>query len=105
MDEARERLALSRLLTRAVRGEPVAFPPPAQPARVVALTGAGGVGKSSLTGRLVAEARSAGKRVAVLACDPESPVTGGALLGDRFRMGAAPDDGVFIRSLAATGGG
>ena len=42
--------------------------------------------------------------VAVLACDPQSPVSGGALLGDRFRMGAAPDDGVFIRSLATAGG-
>ena len=100
-----ERLALSRRLTRAVRGEAVDAPAPAMPARVVALTGAGGVGKSSLTGKLVAEIRSTGQRVAVLACDPESPVTGGALLGDRFRMGAAPDDGVFIRSLAAAGGG
>jgi LAO/AO transport system ATPase len=43
--------------------------------------------------------------VAVLACDPQSPVSGGALLGDRFRMPANPDDGVFIRSLAAEGGG
>ena len=100
-----DRLALSRLLTMAARGQSLpSLPPPAHPARVVALTGAGGVGKSSLTGKLVAEIRRAGLTVAVLACDPESPLTGGALLGDRFRMSAQPDEGVFIRSLAAAGG-
>jgi putative protein kinase ArgK-like GTPase of G3E family len=45
-----------------------------------------------------------GQTVAVLACDPQSPLSGGALLGDRFRMPNQPDDGVFIRSLAAAGG-
>jgi LAO/AO transport system kinase len=71
---------------------------------VVALTGSGGVGKSTLVGRLMAALRARGETVAVLACDPRSPVTGGALLGDRFRMGEATDDGTFIRSLAAPSG-
>jgi LAO/AO transport system ATPase len=106
----RDRLALSRLLTLVARGEGVeaiqaGIGAPARPARVVALTGSGGVGKSTLTGKLIEEIRWAGQSVAVLACDPQSPVSGGALLGDRFRMPArADDDGVFIRSLAAAGG-
>ncbi len=102
----RERLALARMVTLAARGEPLPdLPAPASPARVVALTGAGGVGKSSLTGKLIEQIRAGGKSVAVLACDPESPLSGGALLGDRFRMPSRPDDdGVFIRSLAAAGG-
>src|SRR5262249_45071975 len=48
--------------------------------------------------------RRRGLTVAVLACDPKSPLSGGALLGDRFRMPSQPDDGVFIRSLATAGG-
>ncbi|MFO0844860.1 MAG: hypothetical protein U0797_21095 [Gemmataceae bacterium] len=106
----RDRLALARLVSLAARGEQVeailaGVGAPSRPARVVAVTGPGGVGKSSLTGRLIDEVRARGKTVAVLACDPESPVSGGALLGDRFRMPARPDDdGVFIRSLAAAGG-
>jgi LAO/AO transport system ATPase len=101
-----DRRALSRALTLLSRGQPVDLPAgKTQPARVVALTGAGGVGKSTLTGRLIETARMAGQSVAVLACDPQSPLTGGALLGDRFRMSArAADDGVFIRSLATPGG-
>jgi LAO/AO transport system kinase len=105
-----DRLALARLVSLAARGEQVAemlaaIGCPTRPARVVALTGSGGVGKSTLTGRLIEVVRQAGPRVAVLACDPQSPLSGGALLGDRFRMPArADDDGVFIRSLAAAGG-
>lgn len=105
-----DRLALARLVTLVSRGEHVesilaALPPPAAPARIVAVTGPGGVGKSSLTGRLLEEIRRQNLTVAVLACDPESPLSGGALLGDRFRMPPRPDDdGVFIRSLAAAGG-
>jgi LAO/AO transport system ATPase len=105
-----DRLALSRLVTRVSRGERAeeilaALGPPKQPARVVALTGSGGVGKSTLVGKLIERAREHGQTVAVLACDPQSPLSGGALLGDRFRMPARPDDdGVFIRSLAAAGG-
>src|SRR5207245_10751057 len=68
------------------------------------ITGCGGVGKSTLVGKLIEQLRKNNMSVGVLACDPESPLTGGALLGDRFRMGAGPDDGVFIRSLAATSG-
>jgi LAO/AO transport system ATPase len=101
----RDRLALSRLLTLAARGEAIGVvPPPAKPSRVVAVTGSPGVGKSTLIGQLIAQVRGQGKSVAVFACDPQSPVTGGALLGDRFRMAGPHDDGVFIRSLATPGG-
>ncbi len=73
--------------------------------RTIALTGNGGVGKSSLIARLVAELRSQGQTVAVLSCDPQSPLTGGALLGDRIRMSdCLPDEGVFIRSLPVASG-
>jgi LAO/AO transport system ATPase len=105
-----DRLALARLLTLAARGDQVAeiaarLGPPARPARVIAVTGSGGVGKSTLIGKLLEQLRAAGKTVAVLACDPQSPLSGGALLGDRFRMPSRPDDaGVFIRSLATASG-
>jgi LAO/AO transport system ATPase len=107
----KDRLALSKLLSLIARGEQVeailgklADHPP-HPTRIVAITGSGGVGKSSLTGRLIGEIRNRGSSVAVLACDPQSPLSGGALLGDRFRMPArADDEGVYIRSLAAAGG-
>jgi LAO/AO transport system kinase len=73
-------------------------------ARVIGLTGAPGVGKSTATGALVGQFRAAGLRVGVLAVDPSSPFTGGALLGDRVRMQQhATDDGVFIRSMASRG--
>jgi LAO/AO transport system kinase len=106
----RDRLALARLVSMVARGERVeeilaGIGEPARPARVVALTGSGGVGKSTLVGKLIEQIRGQGQSVAVLACDPQSPLSGGALLGDRFRMPARPDDnGVFIRSLAAAGG-
>jgi LAO/AO transport system ATPase len=104
-----DRPALARLLSLAARGEALdeiarSLPAAARPSRVVAVTGGAGVGKSTLVGRLIPTIRAAGRTVAVLACDPQSPVSGGALLGDRFRMGTAVDDGVFIRSLAAVGG-
>src|SRR5712691_8391999 len=73
-------------------------------AYTVGLTGSPGVGKSSLAERLVRAARSRDRTVAVLAIDPTSPFTGGALLGDRLRMQAhATDPGVFIRSMATRG--
>jgi len=73
--------------------------------RTIAFTGSPGVGKSSLISRLLTVIRAAGESVAVLSCDPQSPITGGALLGDRIRMaGALPDDHVFIRSLATPSG-
>jgi LAO/AO transport system kinase len=71
---------------------------------VLGLTGAPGVGKSTLTGALVAAYRQRGLRVGVLAVDPSSPFTGGALLGDRVRMQQhATDPDVFIRSMASRG--
>jgi len=73
-------------------------------ARVIGLTGAPGVGKSTTVSALVGAFRAAGRRVAVLAVDPTSPFTGGALLGDRVRMqDHATDDQVFIRSMATRG--
>jgi LAO/AO transport system ATPase len=73
-------------------------------AQVVGLTGSPGVGKSTSTNALVTALRAAGKRVGVLAVDPSSPFSGGALLGDRVRMqDHATDDGVFIRSMASRG--
>ena len=70
----------------------------------VGVTGAPGAGKSTLTERLIAEIRSHEERVGVLAIDPSSPFSGGALLGDRVRMQAhATDPGVFIRSMATRG--
>jgi len=73
-------------------------------AQVIGLTGSPGVGKSTLAGALVAAYRAAGLTVGVLAVDPSSPFTGGALLGDRVRMQAhALDEGVYIRSMATRG--
>jgi LAO/AO transport system kinase len=73
-------------------------------ARVIGLTGSPGVGKSTVTAALVRAYRAAGLRIGVLAVDPTSPFTGGALLGDRVRMqDHATDDGVFIRSMASRG--
>ena len=73
-------------------------------AHIVGLTGAPGVGKSTTTSALVRELRSEGRTVAVLAVDPSSPFSGGALLGDRIRMtDHATDPGVFIRSMASRG--
>lgn len=74
-------------------------------ALVVGFTGAPGAGKSTLVGAYVAEVRRRGLSVGVVAVDPSSPRSGGALLGDRIRMRAhdANDPGVFIRSLAARG--
>ncbi len=68
------------------------------------VTGPPGVGKSTITGALIADARSTGRTVAVLAVDPSSPLHGGALLGDRIRMTEhVTDAGVFIRSMASRG--
>jgi len=78
--------------------------PRAGHARVIGLTGSPGVGKSTSTNALVAAYRRLGMRVGVLAVDPSSPFSGGALLGDRVRMqDHATDDGVFIRSMASRG--
>jgi LAO/AO transport system kinase len=71
---------------------------------IIGVTGAPGAGKSTLTARLIAAARATDRRVGVLAVDPSSPYSGGAILGDRIRMqGHALDEGVFIRSMATRG--
>lgn len=73
-------------------------------AEVIGLTGAPGSGKSTLTDRLARELRLEGRRVGILAVDPTSPYTGGAILGDRIRMArASEDEGIFIRSMATRG--
>jgi LAO/AO transport system ATPase len=104
-----DRNALARLLTFVSRGEFLDEIRPAVQAEpracVVAVTGSAGVGKSTLIGKLINFLRQQNLKVAVLACDPKSPVTGGALLGDRFRMPSPSDDGgVYIRSLATAPG-
>ncbi len=71
---------------------------------VIGITGAPGAGKSSLTDCVISEYRAQGKTVAVVAIDPSSPFSGGAILGDRIRMGThATDSGVFIRSMGSRG--
>src|SRR5712691_10812558 len=73
-------------------------------AMVIGITGSPGAGKSTLVDRLVGEVRGEGKQVGVIAVDPTSPYTGGAILGDRIRMlGHHADPGVFIRSMATRG--
>ncbi|HEY3963221.1 MAG TPA: cobalamin-dependent protein [Planctomycetaceae bacterium] len=102
-----DRHRLSRLISAAARGESpdAGRDLPGARARVIAVTGGGGVGKSTLIGQLIEIIREAGRSVAVLACDPRSPITGGALLGDRIRMPSRPDDDdLFIRSLATPSG-
>lgn len=72
--------------------------------RLVGVTGPPGAGKSTLVSALISSMRRRGETVAVLAVDPSSPVTGGALLGDRIRMQShVDDDGVYIRSMATRG--
>jgi len=101
---------VARLVSLVEGGSPqlrdvmAALAPYAGHAHVVGLTGSPGVGKSTATSALVKELRAEGKRVGVLAVDPSSPFSGGALLGDRVRMGDhALDDGVYIRSMASRG--
>ena len=73
-------------------------------ASVIGITGSPGVGKSTTTSALITALRARGQRVGVLAVDPSSPFSGGALLGDRIRMQEhATDEGVFIRSMASRG--
>jgi LAO/AO transport system kinase len=73
-------------------------------AQLIGITGPPGAGKSTLVAALIAELRRAGRPVAVVAVDPSSPITGGAVLGDRVRMQSyASDDDVFIRSMASRG--
>lgn len=105
-----DRRALARVLSITERGGPAAravareiFPLTGR-ATTLGITGAPGAGKSTLTSALVGQLRSEGIRPAILAIDPSSPFSGGAILGDRIRMGEhALDEGVFIRSMATRG--
>ena len=73
-------------------------------ASIIGITGAPGVGKSTLVDRMITHLRKTGKTIGVLAVDPTSPFSGGAILGDRIRMQRhSLDDGVFIRSIATRG--
>jgi len=100
---AGEAAALARLITHVQRdGLAGDWSPPPGRAAIVGVTGAPGVGKSSFIGKLGAALRQRGLKVAVVAVDPTSPITGGSLLGDRLRMMTAdPDEHFFIRSLSA----
>ena len=107
---AGEAAAVARLITLVEDASPLlrevmaALNPHTGRAHVLGITGAPGVGKSTSTNALVAGMRRAGKRVGVLAIDPSSPFSGGALLGDRVRMGDhALDKDVYIRSMGARG--
>ncbi|MFB9239243.1 methylmalonyl Co-A mutase-associated GTPase MeaB [Plantactinospora siamensis] len=102
--------AVARLITLVESGDELlpevaaALAPHAGTAQVVGLTGSPGVGKSTTTNELVRALRAAGHRVGVLAVDPSSPFTGGAILGDRVRMqDHATDPGVYIRSMSSRG--
>ena len=102
--------AVARLISLVENGDPLlpevaaALAPHTGQAQVVGLTGAPGVGKSTTTNELVRTLRAQGHRVGVLAVDPSSPFTGGAILGDRVRMqDHATDSDVYIRSMATRG--
>ncbi len=98
--------AISSVERRTAKGREIlqAIQPHLGQARVVGITGVPGAGKSTLISRYVGELRRAGHRVAVIAIDPSSPISGGAVLGDRIRMAEhATDEHVFVRSLASRG--
>jgi len=107
---AGDRRALARILTAVENRTPTAeialrrLYPLAGKAHLVGITGPPGAGKSTLVSALIAAARAENRAVGVIAVDPSSPITGGALLGDRVRMQSyATDRDVFIRSMAARG--
>lgn len=107
---AGDRRALARVLTRVENGDAVGqallaelFPHAGQ-AHIVGFTGSPGTGKSTLVNAVTRELRQRGKRVGIIAVDPTSPFSGGAVLGDRIRMSEhSGDGGVFIRSMASRG--
>ena len=105
-----ERRALAHAITELERMSPTApkllqaLQPHLGNALVLGITGPPGAGKSTLVNAIIKHLRTKGKRVGVIAVDPSSPVSGGAILGDRIRMTAALDDNdVFVRSLASRG--
>src|SRR5947209_8431491 len=105
-----DRVALARLMTLVENRAPglpalmSRLHPHTGGAHVIGVTGPPGAGKSTLTDRITARLRAAGHRVGIVAVDPTSPFSGGAVLGDRIRMQAHfLDPGVFIRSLASRG--
>lgn len=107
---AGDRIALAKLMTLVENREPETAEVMSQlhgrgeSTRVIGVTGPPGAGKSTLVDRLIGALRGAGERVGVVAVDPSSPFSGGAVLGDRIRMQAHYlDDAVFIRSLSARG--
>src|SRR6266542_226235 len=107
---ARDVRAIARLLTRAESGSDEARPAlddifrHAGRAHVVGITGVPGSGKSTLVAKLAQAVRASGRTIAIVAIDPSSPFSGGAILGDRIRMGdLAGDRGVFVRSMATRG--
>jgi len=102
--------AVARLISLVEDGHPAlrevmaALAPHTGRAHIFGITGSPGVGKSTITNALVGALRARGKRVGILAVDPSSPFSGGALLGDRIRMqDHALDPGVYIRSMASRG--
>ncbi len=103
-----QRLAIARLLTRVENGNaaealPALFAHTGR-AHLIGVTGAPGTGKSSLVNEMAKALRRAGQTVGIVAVDPSSPFTGGAILGDRIRMrDLSGDPGVFIRSMASRG--
>ncbi len=105
-----DRLSLARMITlvengsERARDDIICLHPYTGHAKIIGVTGPPGAGKSTLTGKMVKLFRQAGKTVAVVAVDPTSPFTGGALLGDRLRMTElSTDPGVFIRSMSTRG--
>ncbi len=107
---AGNRRALARVLTRVENGKPEGMAlladlyPHSGNAHLIGITGPPGTGKSTLVNAITRELRSRGKRVAIIAVDPTSPFSGGAVLGDRIRMSEhSGDAGVFIRSMASRG--
>ncbi|MGQ0672493.1 MAG: methylmalonyl Co-A mutase-associated GTPase MeaB [Hyphomicrobium sp.] len=108
--QAGDRRAISAAITELERLSPAApallqaLQPHLGRALVIGFTGPPGAGKSTLVNAVIAHVRGAGRTVGVIAVDPSSPISGGAILGDRIRMTAALDDnGVFVRSLASRG--